>query len=101
VPTIEHAIATARPARLRVRVTPGAPRSEVVGRHGDAWKLRVRAAPERGRANDDLVELLAERLGIARARVRVVAGATARDKVVELDGLTLDDAERLLEDGRR
>ena len=101
MPTIEHAIATARPARLRVRVTPGAPRSEVVGRHGDAWKLRVRAAPERGRANDDLVELLAERLGIARARVRVVAGATARDKVVELDGLTLDDAERLLEDGRR
>jgi uncharacterized protein (TIGR00251 family) len=82
--------------RLRVRVAAGARRSEVLGRLGDAWKLSVRAAPERGRANAEVVRLLAERLGVARADVRVVAGHTARDKVVELDGLEQTEVEQRL-----
>ena len=86
--------------RLRVRVAPGARRSEIVGRHGDAWKVRVRSAPERGRANDELVELLAGRLGLTRSELRVVAGHAARDKIVELDRLPLEEAERLLASGK-
>lgn len=85
-----------RPARLRIRVSHGARRSEVAGRLGDAWKLRVSAPPERGRANDDVVALLADALGLARSEIRVVAGRTTRDKVVEVDRLTLDEAERRL-----
>lgn len=87
-------------ARLRVRVAPGARRSEVVGRLGDAWKVRVRSAPERGRANDELVELLAGTLGLTRSELRVVAGHTARDKIVEFDRLPLEEAERLLASGK-
>jgi uncharacterized protein len=102
VPTTEHARTTSHgTVRLRVRVAPGARRSDVVGRHGDAWKLRVRAAPERGRANDEIVELLADRLGLAKTEVRMVAGHTSRDKVVELDGLAFDEAERRLAGERR
>jgi uncharacterized protein (TIGR00251 family) len=82
--------------RLRVRVTPGARRAEVVGRVGDAWKLRVPAAPERGRANDDVVELLAESLDVQPRDVRIVAGRTTRDKVVELEGMRPEEAERRL-----
>ena len=82
--------------RLRVRVTAGARRAGIVGRIGDAWKLRVRAAPERGRANDDVVELLAESLGVPRGDVRIVAGQAARDKIVELERMRPEDAERLL-----
>lgn len=85
-----------RVARLRLRVAPGARRSRVVGRHGDAWKVRVTAPPERGRANEEVVELLARSLDVARPDVRVVAGVTSRDKVVELSGLTLDEVERRL-----
>jgi uncharacterized protein len=77
-------------------VSPGARRSELVGRLGDAWKLRVSAPPERGRANDEVVALLAAGLGLARSEVRVVAGQTTRDKVVEVDRLTLAEAERRL-----
>lgn len=100
MPATEHApadpVARVRPVRLRVRVSPGARRSEVVGRLGDAWKLRVGAPPERGRANDEVIALLAVQLGLARSEIRVVAGETARDKVVEVDRMTLDEVERRL-----
>ena len=83
--------------RLRLRVSPGATRTELAGRHGDGWKVRVSAAPERGRANEAVVGLLAERLGIPRASLSVVSGQTSRDKVVELRGLGRVEAERRLE----
>lgn len=84
------------PIRLRVRVVPGASTSAVVGRLGEAWKLRVHAPPERGRANAEVVALLAAALGLERADVRVVTGHAARDKVVELARISHGDAERLL-----
>jgi uncharacterized protein YggU (UPF0235/DUF167 family) len=68
----------------------------VVGRYGDAWKVRVTALPERGRANDAVVGVIAQTLGVDRRNVRLVGGASGRDKVVELTGLTLDEAERRL-----
>ena len=88
-------------ARLRLRVSPGADRSAVVGRHGDAWKVRVAAPPERGRANDEVVALLADVLELARPAIHVVAGRSGRDKVVELDGVTVEEAERRLAVARK
>jgi len=85
-----------RTIRLNLRVSPGAGRSVVVGRHGDAWKLRVAAPPVRGRANDSVVDLLATSLDLRRPDVRIVGGAVSRDKVVEITGLTLEEAERRL-----
>jgi uncharacterized protein (TIGR00251 family) len=84
-------------ARLRLRVAPGARRSQIVGRHGDAWRVRVTAAPERGRANTEVLDLLAATLGLQRRRLRVVSGEASRDKVVELDGLDFAEVERVLE----
>jgi uncharacterized protein len=73
--------------RLRLRVAPGAKRAGIVGRHGDAWKVRVAAPPEAGRANDAVVGLLAETLAVPRRAVTVVSGHSARDKIVELAGI--------------
>jgi uncharacterized protein YggU (UPF0235/DUF167 family) len=84
------------PTRLRLRVSPGAGSSQVIGRHGDAWKVRVAAAPDRGRANAAVCRLLAETLGLPRGGVTLVAGHTARDKVVELDGLAEEEIDRRL-----
>lgn len=83
--------------RLRLRVSPGAARTELAGRYGDAWKVRVNAPPERGRANDAIVRLLETRLRVPRGSVSLVAGLTGRDKMVELRGLDGAEAERRLE----
>jgi uncharacterized protein len=87
--------------RLLVILTPGASSNTIVGRHGDGWKVRVAAAPERGRANAALVALLAETLGVPLAAIRVAAGQTHRRKVVEIDGLDEEEAGRRLDAARR
>src|SRR5574340_388398 len=75
---------TAETTRLRVRVSPGAGRAALVGRHGDAWKVRVTEAPERGRANEAVLRLLAEALAVPRSSVTLVSGHGGREKIVEL-----------------
>jgi uncharacterized protein (TIGR00251 family) len=85
------------PIRLRLRVSPGSRRTEVAGRHGDGWKVRVAAPPEGGRANDAVLELLAERLELPRRALSIVSGHRGRDKVVEMTGIDHDVIERKLE----
>jgi uncharacterized protein (TIGR00251 family) len=82
--------------RVRLRVAPGATRAGVVGRHGDAWKLRVTAPAEGGRANDAVVRLLADTLELPRTAVTLVSGHSARDKIVELAGIEPEAIERRL-----
>jgi hypothetical protein len=81
---------------LRLRVIPRSGKSGIVGRYGDAWKLRVSASPERGRANEATLDLLADTLGLPAANVRLVSGHGSRDKTVEVAGLTTAEAERRL-----
>jgi len=87
---------TATCTRLRLRVSPGAGRACIVGRHGDAWKVRVTAAPEQGRANEAVLRLLAEALAVPRASVALVSGHGGRDKVVELTGVEPEQVEHRL-----
>jgi uncharacterized protein (TIGR00251 family) len=82
--------------RLRLRVSPGARRTELVGRHGDAWKVRVSAPPENGRANATVLKLVAERLALPGRAVSLVSGHSAREKVVQVDGLDRAESERRL-----
>jgi uncharacterized protein (TIGR00251 family) len=88
---------TAATTRLKVRVSPGARRPGIAGRHGDAWKVRVAEPPEDGRANEAVLRLLAETLDVPRARVTLVSGHSSRDKIVVLDGVEQKQTERLLD----
>jgi uncharacterized protein (TIGR00251 family) len=88
---------TATTTRLRLRVSPGAGRAAIVGRHGDGWKVRVTAAPEQGRANDAVVRLLATALALPREAVSIVSGHSGRDKIVELAGVGPGLVERRLD----
>jgi uncharacterized protein (TIGR00251 family) len=77
---------------LRLHVQPGAARSEVVGPHGEALRVRVAAPAVEGRANAAVVRLLADSLGLRRSDVALVGGSTGRRKRVRLQGV---DARRL------
>ena len=68
-----------------------------MGRHGEGWKARVAVPPERGRANEALVGLLASVLDTPAGSIRVVGGQRGRAKVVEVDALELEEVERRLE----
>jgi hypothetical protein len=87
---------TGTSTRLRLRVSPGAGRSGIVGRYGDGWKVRVAAPPEDGRANDAVLRLLADALSLPRTSLTLVSGHTARDKIVLLDGVGPAQIERRL-----
>jgi len=73
-------------AKLEVEVTPKSRKPGVVGRRGGALKVRVAAAPEGGRANKELVGLVAAFLGVRPGAVTVVRGATSRRKLLEIEG---------------
>jgi uncharacterized protein (TIGR00251 family) len=79
--------------RLRLRVVPNARRSEVVGQHGDALRVKIAAPALDGRANEALLEFIAETLGLPRREVRLINGEKSRDKLIEIEGL--DEAEAL------
>ena len=83
-------VVTPREAAVRfaVRVQPRSSRPGVGGVHGGALKVRVHAPPVDGAANDAVIAVLADALGVARGAVRLVSGEHARSKVVEVDGLT-------------
>jgi uncharacterized protein (TIGR00251 family) len=84
------------PARLKIKVIPGASRIAISGWLEDTLKIHVSAAPERGKANKAVVALLCKTLGLQRNSVRVVQGLTSQTKVVEIDGLSLPEIHRKL-----
>src|SRR5689334_3985266 len=84
-------------AVIRLHVQPGAGKTAVVGRHGDAVKVRVAAPPEGGRANDAVVALIAASFDVKLAQVSLISGESSRAKRVQVDGIAEADLERLLE----
>lgn len=72
--------------KIQLKVIPKSSRDRVVGWVGDRLKVQVTAAPERGRANDAVIDVLAATLGLSRSQVRIVAGETSPLKTVEIDG---------------
>ena len=78
-----------------MHVQPRASRSEIVGLHGDAIKIRLAAPPVDGAANEALVELVARSLDVTRSAVRIVGGASSRAKTVEVEGTTAAAVMRL------
>ncbi len=83
-------------ARLKLHVTPDAREEGIVGWQGQSLRLKVRARPEKGRANEAVIRLLSSHLGLPRASLSIVRGATSRDKLVNVDGLSEDQLQTLL-----
>lgn len=80
---------------LTLHIQPGAKKSEIVGQHGEALKIRLAAPPVDGKANAALLAFLAKTLGLAKSDVRLKTGDTSRHKRVEVDVYAQDVAEKL------
>ncbi len=83
-------------ALLRIHVQPRASRTEVVGWHGDAIKIRVKAPPVDGAANTELIQFLAKRLGVQRRDVTIRSGTTSRTKRIAIAGHTASEVTATL-----
>lgn len=78
-------------ARIDVRLTPRGGQDRIDGWEGDVLRVRVAAPPAEGRANDAMLRLVAKALGVPPSRVTVISGAQSRTKVIEVDGLTVEE----------
>jgi len=78
--------------RLKVKAVPGASRSEIVGKLGEALKIRVAAPPEGGKANREIVDLVAAKLGLSLNQVAVLSGQSSPAKVLSVEGLSAEAA---------
>lgn len=80
--------------RLAIRVKPGTSRTRVGGRHGDALVVAVTARAVDGKATEAALRAVADAFAVRRRDVALLAGATSRDKVVEISGDAGDLAGR-------
>ncbi len=88
--------ATGTGVSLRLKIVPRASRTEVVGPHGDALKIRIAAPPVEGAANDELIAFLAKAVGVPRSLVSVVSGQNSKNKTVRIDQIAANTVQERL-----
>ncbi|MBC8252839.1 MAG: YggU family protein [Ardenticatenia bacterium] len=81
---------------FRVHVVPRSRKNEISGRHDQAVKIRLTAPPVEGKANEALIEFLAKRLDVPKRNIEILSGASSRDKMVCVFGLTPQELEARL-----
>jgi uncharacterized protein (TIGR00251 family) len=82
---------------ITVRVIPRASRSEVVGEHGDALKVKLASPPVDGAANEELIKLLAKTFAVSKNSVEIVAGHTSKTKTVRIAGVSGEQITAILQ----
>jgi uncharacterized protein len=96
MPVVEFFHPTCQGYLVKVHVVPGARKTAVAGLHGDRLKVKVASPPEKGRANEELLEFLARCLEVPRQAVQLTSGAASRQKVVSVHDLSPSLKSRLL-----
>ena len=74
-----------------VKVVPRASKSEIVGSHDGALKIRIAAPPVEGAANAELIKLLAKTFGVSKSAVEIIGGQTSKIKQVKISGIDAKD----------
>lgn len=81
---------------IQVKVIPNAAQDKIEGWREDVLRVRIRAVPEKGKANEALISYLAEKLDISKSSISLVSGQSARIKRVAVEGLTREEIEKRL-----
>ncbi len=74
--------------KISVKVQPSAGRNEVTGLTNGVWKIKVSAPPDKGKANQELIEFLSDILGQKKDQITIVKGQTSHNKLIAIEGLT-------------
>lgn len=73
--------------KISVKVLPKSSKNEIVGWEGEILKVRLTAAPEKGKANESLIALLAKEYGVSKSSITILKGTTSQKKLVEIKDL--------------
>ncbi len=82
---------------FNVRVVPRASKSEIVGEHDGALKIRIAAPPVEGAANEELIKILSKRFGVAKSQLEIVGGQTSKQKQVRVSGINRENLLNLIQ----
>ena len=83
---------------FKVRVAPNAGKNAVVGEYNGMLKVKIAAAPEKGKANEELISYLSGLLKISKSRIAVTRGKTSREKTISVSGVKKQDILKLLQE---
>lgn len=83
-------------SKITIHIVPNASTSQVIGKQGIAWKIRITASPIEGRANDALIKFLSDILDISKSSITITSGHTSKVKILEIP-LPLGYIEDLLQ----
>jgi len=83
-------------ASFWIHVQPRASKTDVVGWHADAIKIRIKSPPVDGAANEELIRYLSKRIGVSREAIRITSGASGRRKRIKIEGFGNADVMRAL-----
>lgn len=72
---------------LKIKVEPRSSRAGIIGQYGDALKVKLTSPPVEGKANKELIEILAKEFSIARKDIEIISGQSSKNKIVKLYGV--------------
>jgi uncharacterized protein len=83
---IKKRLANGQTVRFKVKIVPGSAKNSLAGMLGeDTLKIKIAAAPEKGKANEELAGFLAEVFSVRTARIKIIAGHTSPRKIIEIN----------------
>jgi uncharacterized protein (TIGR00251 family) len=83
-------------ALIKIKVQPNGGQNRIVGTVNEAWKIKIAAPPEKGKANKELIKFLSEVLQLKKEQIVLIGGETSHNKVLKLAGLNKAEVDRLL-----
>ena len=83
-------------AKLIIRVQPGARKNMITGYTDGVFNIKITTRPEKGKANESLIKYLSDTLGTAKSNITIQKGATSRNKLIMIQGISTSNAISLL-----
>lgn len=81
---------------MSLHVLPNAPKTQIIGQHGDALKIKIQAPPVDGKANQEIIRFFAEALRIPKNQIEIVSGEISKTKKLRLIGCRWDQVRSTL-----